>query len=820
MNQKPLLLVITVFAALSLPAQTFIFRGKITDNKLDPLSFVSIQVKELKSGTITGQDGSFQLHLEEGKYDLVISMTGYVTQILTVAVNRNFTQNIILEIDISKSLTEITVKGKVKDRAEEIIRNVINRKEAVIKAHGTYSCKLYIKAVQYDSSKISLKKRYKMDTASQHPDADLARMSMAEVSVQLDMASNQHIKEARLGVKKNGNAESLFYLSATEGDFSFYNNLVKVPAISAIPFLSPVSYSGLMAYKFKTIKTTQTGKFKTFVISVKPRQLSNATVEGEITVSDSAWVITHTLLRFPSYHLPEYDFFEVEQDYTLISQTAFMLARQQFTYYSKSGKQKLSGKTLVTYTDYELNKNFPARYFGTEISATTQEAYEQDSSFWNNARTEPLTQKEVQFIHYRDSLYRATHTAHYLDSVDHQINRITWQKLTYIGQTFYNRKKERTWQLPPLTALYQPVAFGGTRINPFIFYSKTFASRKNISFYQNISYGLRNHDVNGSMQLTRMYNPFNRGFYRISIKRDFDFIYNGDAWINLLKRSNYYLNNAIGIGHGLEIKNGLFLYTDLDVALRRSVSGYKTGTLVDSLFGNVLDNNQTIYFASYNAVYGRIRLQYTPFQRYVREPKEKIILGSNWPTFYTLWRKGVPGILSSKVNFDYLEFGIEQEIHLGLLGVSHYNIKTGNFLNKNDLRLIDYQFQRRGDPVLFMNPDQSFQALDSTFALFKQFYQGHYVHEFNGALINKIPLLKKLQLREVAGTGFLIAPERKLRYVEAFGGIERVFKWPFNPLTKFKLGVYVVGSAANRFSNPVQFKIGITSWDKLKNRWL
>ncbi len=101
------------------------------------------------------------------------------------------------------------------------------------------------------------------------------------------------------------------------------------------------------------------------------------------------------------------------------------------------------------------------------------------------------------------------------------------------------------------------------------------------------------------------------------------------------------------------------------------------------------------------------------------------------------------------------------------------------------------------------------------------FMKAHYVHEFNGAIINKIPLMKKLELREVAGAGFLIAPERNLRYGEVFAGIERVFKWPFNPLTKFKLRRFyaLVGSAANQFKNPIQFKIGITSWDKVRNKW-
>jgi hypothetical protein len=106
-----------------------------------------------------------------------------------------------------------------------------------------------------------------------------------------------------------------------------------------------------------------------------------------------------------------------------------------------------------------------------------------------------------------------------------------------------------------------------------------------------------------------------------------------------------------------------------------------------------------------------------------------------------------------------------------------------------------------------------------TLPVFNRFYQGHYLHEFNGFLLNKIPLLKKLELREVAGAGFLIAPERNLRYAEVFAGVERVFKWPFAPLAKFKVGIYVVGSAANQFRNPILFKIGVTSWDRKYNKW-
>jgi hypothetical protein len=58
-----------------------------------------------------------------------------------------------------------------------------------------------------------------------------------------------------------------------------------------------------------------------------------------------------------------------------------MITRQQFNYYSKTGKGKLSGETIASYKDFEFNKEFPKKYFGTELSSTAQEAYDRDSSF-------------------------------------------------------------------------------------------------------------------------------------------------------------------------------------------------------------------------------------------------------------------------------------------------------------------------------------------------------------------------------------------------------------------------------------------------------
>lgn len=789
---------------------------------MEPLAFASVQVKEYKEGTITKEDGSYELTLEEGKYDLVISMVGYKVQIVTIILRKNsIEQNIILESADATTLSEITIKGKAKDKAEEYIRNVIKNKDALEAAAGAYSCKVYIKALQEDSTSFKKTKKVISDSALKANQANAAmnRMAMAEIVLNLDHETAKRIKEERTGVTKRGNTGSLFFLSTTEADINFYNNLVNIPSISQTPFISPLSYSGLLAYRFKTLKTETINGRKIYTISIKPRQLSNATVEGEITIMDSAWVLLHTNLSLPKYHLTEYDFFGIEQQYELINDKAWMITKQQFTYTAVSDKKKASGETFVSYKDFELNKQFDKKHFGTELSSATELAYKRDSNFWQQNRTEPLTEKELRFVHYKDSVYQATHTKVYLDSIDKKTNTLTWQNILFKGQNVNNHAKRRTMRFPALPELFQPFQIGGARIEPTFFYGKTWESRKNLNLFTNFSYGFRNKDFNGSIRINRMYNPFNRGFYSILLEKNFEYIFSGDAWINMLKRNNTYLNQTAGIGHGIKISNGLFLYADIDVAFRRSVSNYKTNDKIDSLFDDLLDDNQPIAFDPYNAVYGKLRLEYTPHQRFIREPKEKVILGSSWPTFYVQWRKGVPGIFNSKVDFDFLEFGVKQSIKVGILGTSSYSVKTGSFLNQKDLRLVDYKYQRRGDPLLFSNPSEAFQSLDSTFATFKRFYEGHYIHEFNGALLNKIPFFKKIGLREIAGGGFLFAPERNLRYAELFTGVERVFKYPFNLLGKFKLGVYVVGSAANQFRNPVQFKIAVTAWDRKKGKW-
>ena len=248
-----------------------------------------------------------------------------------------------------------------------------------------------------------------------------------------------------------------------------------------------------------------------------------------------------------------------------------------------------------------------------------------------------------------------------------------------------------------------------------------------------------------------------------------------------------------------------------EYANRRSISNLKFDEQGNNLWGG---NTATTGFTPYKALYATFGLYYVPFQKYIREPYQKLILGSKWPELSARYRKGIPE-LGSIINFDYLEYVVEQELKIGLAGVSKYRVLSGSFINAKTLRLIDYKFQRAIGPYFFANPLYSFQSIDSSFATLKRFYEGHYLHRFNGALINKIPVLKKLNISECVGGGFLMTQERNLKFFEAYVGIEKVIRlWR----ERIRIGVFYVANINNVYNRAPQLNFTREVYDKINNR--
>ena len=343
---------------------------------------------------------------------------------------------------------------------------------------------------------------------------------------------------------------------------------------------------------------------------------------------------------------------------------------------------------------------------------------------------------------------------------------------------------------------------------------KTLKNKQEFDFSQNFSYGVNNNNFQGTASFGHMYNPIKRARYSFSVGKQFGFINPNAAFLDVFRRDNIYVEKSILGAHRQELVNGLYLRIQGRLAYRSSIENFNFSPAGDSLF----ENNVPLKFASSYTFNNEIGLSYTPFQRYILEPRQKIILGSNWPTFSVNFRQAIPGIFGSKIDFKYLEYRIEQEIPLGLSGKSTLIANSGAFLSQKNVSVMDYRYQRRGYPGIFSSPLYNFQQLDSTFKTFHRFVELHYLHEFNGSIVNKIPFLKILKLTERVGANFLYAPERRnMFYYEGFVGIDKAIRLGRD---RWKVGYYFTAGYSNIFEKPrFGFKINFQGYDRYSNVW-
>lgn len=201
----------------------------------------------------------------------------------------------------------------------------------------------------------------------------------------------------------------------------------------------------------------------------------------------------------------------------------------------------------------------------------------------------------------------------------------------------------------------------------------------------------------------------------------------------------------------------------------------------------------------------------------MREPNRKIILGSKYPTFSVYYKKGWNGIFSSDIDFDFVDFSISHSVVVGTLGNSRYTARAGKFLNTNKLEFIDYLRFRQGDPILFSDARNTFQLLDSSVNVTDWFFEVHHIHHFNGAIVSLLPLVKKLRIDLVGGTGLLWTRQNNYRYEELFAGIERIFK--LGARRRLRVGVYGVVAESNFTGPRGSPKISFDLIDNWKDEW-
>src|SRR5450631_1253824 len=93
--------------------KVFYVHGKVVDEKSGSvLSNASVFCQNTTTGTISNNEGLFSLRLKNGGYDLVISYTGYETQVLRVSNSTKEKDSLLIPMkEASKAMAEVAVSG-------------------------------------------------------------------------------------------------------------------------------------------------------------------------------------------------------------------------------------------------------------------------------------------------------------------------------------------------------------------------------------------------------------------------------------------------------------------------------------------------------------------------------------------------------------------------------------------------------------------------------------------------------------------------------------------------------------------------------------
>lgn len=106
-------LLVVIFSCIScslLAQQDFTASGKVTDSSGAPLNGASVFCQNTTLGTITSSEGNFSLTLPSGGYDMIVSYTGFETQVIRIS-NSHATNLLVSLKPKDKSLQEVAVVG-------------------------------------------------------------------------------------------------------------------------------------------------------------------------------------------------------------------------------------------------------------------------------------------------------------------------------------------------------------------------------------------------------------------------------------------------------------------------------------------------------------------------------------------------------------------------------------------------------------------------------------------------------------------------------------------------------------------------------------
>lgn len=772
-------------------------RGAVTDLEGEPLPFVSVYLEGTSTGTVTNTEGVYSLDAPQGVHVLVFRFIGYETRKEPVRVSAAPVEVNVQLSDQAIELTTVEVRAGEEDPAYPIIRKAMEKRKYYRDLVERYSCQTYMKSLY--RMKDAPEKIMGQEVGDMGGILDSNRQGIiyfSESESEMYFQEPDQRKEIMQSSKVSGSDNSFSFNRASLMDMNFYENNLDLMR----NLISPIGSGAFFYYRYRLEGTFYDDQGRLInKIEVLPKRAEDPVFAGYIYIVEDLWNIQSVDFSLTGKNIkqPILDTLYIKQVYVPVKEPdRWMPINQSLEFSFAIFGFDVGGYISTQFSEYSLDPDLPEGFFNNETFRVEEGANDRALTYWDSIRPVPLTGEESDDYVRKDSLKQIWESKEYLDSIDQRNNRFNFGNL-FFGYSYNNSYKRRYFSVDaPLNTIgFNAVQgwYGSLRFN-----YRHYPDRDEELYYSltpSLTYSFADEQLRGGLEYFRLFNRTHYTSLRISGGRQamqfneqepvglmINNIYSLFWKENYLKLYDKYFGK-VRFGH--ELRNGLFLWTSLEYADRRGLvnnTNFSFSKKDENYFWNVPtvqerveEFQETPSFDRSRALIWEATLRIRVKQKYWTYPDRKVILGSTWPDLYLKYRKGISAF-DSDVQFDFLSASLSEDYSLGLLGEIAFFAEGGIFLNGNPrLEFMD-RAHFLGNQLLVMDPDRIlrgfFRLPFYDYSTNDRYVQLHAEHQFNGFILDKIPLLNKLGWSTVVGASTVIQPDR--HYWELNVGIDNI----------------------------------------------
>lgn len=761
-------------------------KGRVTDTEGMALAFASVYELGTTYGTLTNEQGYYELELTPGIHTLAYQYLGYSQLIKKVNFPADKEVNVTL-VSENYQIKEVEVVAG-EDPAIPIIRKAIASRDFHLKKTPAYQAELYIKALMkiIDAPKSFLGQ----ELGTMDGILDSTRQGIlyfSESLSRINFAPPASYKEELLSSKVSGDDRGISVNQFSYANFNFYKKDIQLFR----ELISPISDNALQFYNFYLYEEfpDNLGN-KVYKIKVKPKSNFRPCFSGFVYINDGLFNFNRLELNISGDAVknPIVDTITIQQVFLPIGNEGYWpLFTQNVSFKIKIFTFTTGGNFNYIFKNYNLNPDFKTSFFSNEVFKVHDDAIKNNEEFWQQNRPIPLTEEESQDYVKKDSIAKVTSSPAYLDSVDRVRNKFRLSDLLFGYNAVHSQKNISYGLSSPLTTL-QFNAVEGTNFSAHPYFRK--ADKDDFTIYRlkgEVRYGLADKAFKWNAEARWSYSVLNQSYLRIHLGKDY-LQYNeagiissqGNTVYSLLLKQNtakFFNKRFAEIHWGTEVFNGLSAAVSVSLAERNALSNnsQKSWYRKDRFYEpnnpfNVADEE----FVFSDQIFKQsITFKWTPAQKYQRFPNYKVRLTGGFPTVYLGYEKATP-LSDNYASYSKLKLSLlDPYVSANILGYFSYRFEAATFLDKDRIGLPDY-FHFRGNGLVggYSSPYlQTFKLQNGyEFSSTNAYMAGWFEHHFDGFINDKIPVLNKLGITGVFSCSALV--KENFSYIEPGIGVE------------------------------------------------